>query len=121
MRSATREAIGKDPAYKAWIASLPCAICALLAGLVEKNHGIYFIDQKSKTEVAHVGDRGLSQKCDDSETIPLCMEHHREGRYSHHKLGKGFFAYWKLDRGELVRTLNEQYERSGGAARSQFD
>lgn len=100
----------KDAKYLNYIRSLPCTICALLAGLIEANHGVYLLHQRSKTEAAHVGERGLSQKCSDRETIPLCCEHHREGKYSQHKLGKKFWEYWKLDRDELVSELQRVYE-----------
>lgn len=29
-------------------------------------------------EADHAGRRGMSQKCDDAECIPLCTRHHRE-------------------------------------------
>lgn len=101
----------KDAKYLEYIRSLPCAICVLLAGLIEANHGVSRLNQLSKTEAAHVGERGLSQKCSDRETIPLCgIEHHREGKYSNHKLGKKFWEYWKLDRDELVTELQQAYD-----------
>lgn len=77
MRSATRKKIGKDPAYLKWLQNQPCLVCN-----TRKEQ------QRSRTEAAHVGLRGLSQKCPDREAIPLCRDHHRE----QHRHGKKF---WK--------------------------
>jgi hypothetical protein len=63
-----------------------------------------------KIEAAHVGERGLGQKCPDRQTLPLCIEHHTAGPHSHHKLGRGFWSFWKLDRYELIAEFNARYE-----------
>jgi len=68
-----------------------------------------YIAQHTRTEAAHVGDRGLGQKCSDRETIPLCAEHHTQGRDSYHKLGKKFWEHHGLDRFELIARLNAMY------------
>jgi hypothetical protein len=78
---------------------MPCCICVL-----------YKTKQKTITEAAHVGKRGLSQKCNDLETIPLCQDHHREGPHAHHKLGKRFFDLHGIDKDELVLKLNTDYK-----------
>jgi len=80
--------------------------------------------QRSKTESAHVGDRGKSQMCPDWEAIPLCGPtdpsdgpvegHHREGPTSQHKLGKKFWEYWQIDRDTLIAVLNSKYEQETG-------
>lgn len=113
MRSATKKKLGKDPAYLAWLHTLPCVICEGLrlmlldAGFVGDMRTL----QSTKTEAAHVGERGLSQKCPDREAIPLCgFAHHREGPASAHKLGKSFWKYWKLDRGTVIEALNAKYD-----------
>lgn len=104
MRSATRKKTGRDPDYLEFIRSLPCWLCELLManGLLDK--------QSSVTEAAHVGNRGLSQKCPDREAIPLCAEHHREGHQAAHILGKNFWAHWGLVRDVLIEELNAVYE-----------
>lgn len=89
-----------DPAYLNFIRSLPCAICTLLRGR-----------QSGRTEAAHVGQRGLGQKCSDHETIPLCHLHHREGEHAHHRIGKRFWSFWSLDRFELIGRYRRMYER----------
>jgi len=66
--------------------------------------------QQTPTEAAHVGERGLGQKCSDRETLPLCMEHHRTGPASHHVLGKKFWKRWGIDRDSVIAELNRIYE-----------
>lgn len=112
MRSATRKGLGKDKAYLAWLHTLPCVICEGLrlllldAGFSSESELL----QSSKTEAAHVGVRGFSQKCPDREAIPLCANHHREGSASAHRLGKSFWTYYRLDCPTLIETLNAKYE-----------
>jgi hypothetical protein len=48
-----------------WVKSQPC--CARF---------ISYCD--GPIEADHAGRRGLGQKCDDRECIPLCAKHHRE-------------------------------------------
>ena len=113
MRSATKKKIGKDPEYLEWIRTLPCRCC--WSGAYKLGFFQDFVPdddsfQQSKTEPAHVGKRGLSQKCPDREAIPLCIEHHREGRYSAHRIGEIFWWHWGIDRDKLIRELNEAYE-----------
>lgn len=81
--------------YKAWIASLPCVVCGT----------------RKDVEVAHVGARGMSQKCSDFETLPLCVAHHREGPEAHHVLGKKFWDHHQLDRDKLIQEHNELWNR----------
>lgn len=98
MRSATRNGAGKDPAYLAFIRTQACVCCE-----AEGRR------QLEPTEAAHVGLRGLSQKCSDRETIPLCR-HHRTGFNAHHRLGRKFWEHFELDRGGLIEDFNERYE-----------
>lgn len=106
-----------DPNYRAWIRRLPCRICYLeVYAWLQVDEIILFCSglfsrQKSPTECAHVGDRGLSQKCHDRETMPLCREHHQTGKDAHHVLGKGFCAHHGIERDQVVRQLNDAYER----------
>ena len=90
-------------AYLEWVASLPC-ICCKLKGEI----------QKSRTEVAHIGgNRGMSRKCPDRETAPLCGTlHHREGPLSHHRLGKRFWFVWEMDPREIIAVLNKMYDEA---------
>ena len=65
-------------------------------------------------EAAHVGDRGLGQKCRDQETIPLCGYHHRTGPDSQHVMGKQFWGHHAINRADLVTLYQGLYEGAGG-------
>jgi hypothetical protein len=115
VRSATRKKVGKDSGYLEWLHSLPCVVCFV----AYYRNGIWTheIDedqrkrQVSRTEAAHVGDRGLSQKCPDREAIPLCRIHHRISPQSVHGLQKKFWPHWGIDRDKLVVELNRHYDQ----------
>lgn len=94
----------KDPTYLQFIASLPCVVCVAWES-----------DQRTRTTVAHVGDRGLSQKCSDRETLPLCVDHHQEGKNAHHRMGKNFWPHHGLDRDALIKLFQERYEQEKAA------
>jgi hypothetical protein len=89
----------RDAAYLDFIRTLPCCVCR--AGE---------ISQYSITEAAHTGVRGLGQKASDTEAIPLCAEHHREGPYAHHRIGVRFFEFWGLSREALIAEYQERYQ-----------
>jgi hypothetical protein len=118
VRSATRKRTGRDREYLAWIRSLPCVCCwqHVFWEIVRDGFapGLY---QNPPTEAAHVGERGLSQKCPDREAIPLCKWHHTEGPESHHRLQRRFWEKWGLDRDTLVKELNARYEKEVGSPR----
>jgi hypothetical protein len=79
----------RDTAYLKFIRSLPCCVCF-------RDRGI---------EAAHIGRRGMAQKCSDRETIPLCSAHHRE----QHRIGLREFAkVYELDVWELINQLQER-------------
>lgn len=113
MRSATKKKTGKDKACLEWIRSLDCWIC------FKKIFGdeLYFSRAEPgirMSESAHVGNRGLSQKCPDREAIPLCAEHHRLDRFSAHRMGKKFWEHYGLDKAKLIETLNQRFEEEHG-------
>lgn len=93
----------QDPGYRAWIRTLPCCICQQWGFLIKGYPGT--------VECAHVGARGLGQKCPDRETLPLCVWHHRTGPQAVHVLGRNFWNYWKLNRYELIEAYNRMFER----------
>ncbi len=62
----------QHPKYLKFVRGLPCAISGRLYGV----------------ESAHTGSRGLKQKADDLQAIPLAREFHTEGKYSYHVLGR---------------------------------
>lgn len=82
-----------DDAYRAFIRTFPCVCCG----------------SRKWIECAHVGARGIGQKCSDYETLPLCSAHHVQGPQSHHVLGKRFWIVWGLDRAALIAQYNELY------------
>lgn len=56
-------------------------------------------------EAAHVGRRGMGQKCSDLETIPLCRIHHQE----QHRIGlKAFARIYELDIPALLHLLTRK-------------
>jgi hypothetical protein len=94
-----------DGRYMEFIRSFPCFVCVML------RHR-----QATRTEAAHVGQRGLSQKCSDRETLPLCGTHHRTGEHSHHRMGKKFWTFWGISRIDLIAKYQQQYEKERRAA-----
>lgn len=79
----------RSPAHLAFIRSLPCIVC-----FRERN-----------IEAAHVGRRGMGQKCSDLETLPMCNTHHRE----QHRIGlRQFQRSYELDVPELLAMLQEK-------------
>lgn len=95
----------RDKTYMAFIASLACLVCSL------PGKG----PQQYRTEVAHVGDRGLMQKCSDRETLPLCTMHHTLAPESQHRAGKKFWWLWGIDRDAEIARLNALYEQEKAA------
>lgn len=112
MRSATRLRIGKDSDYLTWLHSLPCHICVIVDEMAQQIG--CRVHQSTRTEAAHVGDRGFSQKCPDREAIPLCTDHHTAGAFSHHRLQKRFWTHWDLDRDKVIRQYSELFEERAG-------
>lgn len=107
----------KDKAYLGFIASLPCVVCMHMwhgfnhePSMQKIEERLMSSHQRTFTEVAHVGTRGLSQKCSDRETLPLCVIHHRTGPDSHHTLGRRFWTYHGIDRDALLKYFNDRYE-----------
>lgn len=111
---------GEDPAYLAWIRTLPCLVCSIsiygLPWIFSPEADLIFetapIARIRIAEAAHVGSRGLGRKSDDRETIPLCPGHHRTGRDAHHVLGKWFWAYHDLDRERIIGELQARFVAS---------
>jgi len=80
--------------YWDWIRTQPCAVCGARRGIA----------------AAHVGLRGLGQKCSGWEVIPLCRAHHDRGMpTSHHELGKRFWGFHGLERYEVIRKFQRLY------------
>ncbi len=105
-RKPAKRETGRGPArswrYRAWIRSLPCAVCGI----------------EPAGEAAHTGtDGGIAIKSSDFSCIPLCENHHRCGSGSYHRLGRaGFEKRWGLDIAELVKRLNRLWWQGRRAA-----
>ena len=90
-----------DPDYLDWIRTLPCIVCQTKG---ER--------QTTPTTAHHHGPRAYSARVSDRRAIPLCFErHHLFGPAAVHVLGRRFEEYHEIDADELIRTLNESYER----------
>lgn len=108
------------PCYLAFLRRQPCCVCLregpgyAAAGI---SGGLYEgAVQVSATEAAHFGPRGLSQKASDLDALPLCgAEHHREGPFSAHKLGKQFAAFHGLDLAAIQAALRGRFEQERAA------
>ena len=109
--------------YFDWLSAWPCYMCltnycrqngldvanvlpearAIAAGWTTRSCG--------RTEIAHVGERGLGQKCADNEVVPLGTKHHRTGPNASHLLGKRFWAVHHLNMETVLATLQSLYKR----------
>ena len=92
---------GENEPYKAWLREQRCMICIppRVCGIVE---------------AAHVGDRGLGQKCPDLQAVPLGAGHHRLYRDAHHVIGKVWWEHHGLDRNTMIALYNAGFELEGG-------
>ena len=89
---------GQNPAYRAWVRKQPCCVC-------QANWGIEF---------AHTGPRGLRQKANDLDGIPLCRKHHQWGKGSYHALGRvRFEAYHQISIQDVIASLNRNAQVCG--------
>ncbi len=113
-----RSSRAHNPAYLAWLRTMPCAICYARAYAIL---GISILCEFGSTcypthaaEAAHVGwgnsSRGMSQKHSDDTAIPLCRSCHTEGKQSVHAIGPvEFFAHHGTDRDETIRSFQRLY------------
>ncbi len=96
----------KDPAYLAWIRTLPCAVAGPdCHGPVEAAHVRY-----SDAAVGRVN-AGLQVKPSDRPwSLPLCRRHHREGPKAQHAGAER--AWWLshgIDASVLCLALSKRY------------
>jgi len=62
----------QDPNYLRFLRSQCCCVCGSFR----------------RVEAAHFGPRGLTQKADVYQGLPLCWKDHQAGANSYHKLGR---------------------------------
>jgi len=99
----------RDPKYLAWIRTLPCVCCFIFLHGWSRREYFGRRNMAGSSEAAHVGPRGIAQKCSDLEAIPLCGFHHRTGPFAHHRLQKRFWAYWEINRDEFIAELKARF------------
>ncbi|HUD74300.1 MAG TPA: hypothetical protein VMQ76_04440 [Terracidiphilus sp.] len=86
----------RDEAYRRWIRSFPCTVCATRRGI----------------EAAHTGAHGIGQKASDTSCIPLCRAHHAEM----HRGVTAFEARYSVDVPQIVAGFNELWKARKKAA-----
>ncbi len=101
-----------NPAFLLFVRGFACVVCAQGRFIMSDYDGL----QDSYTEAAHVGKRGLGQKCNDDETLPLCAWHHRTGRQSAHVMGSKFWNHHMLDRDKLIAEMQRRFTQETGQA-----
>lgn len=125
-RKPTKPRKNADPAYLDWIRTLPCLACiaeivpldqeeplgACLAGIIAWGQ---LPNKCGRTEAAHVGQRAFGRKGADREAIPLGRGHHQRAGSggwpdSHHRMGKKFWEYHKINRDMVIAELQKLYE-----------
>jgi len=84
----------RDRDYMAWIKTHPCLICK----------------KRRNVEAAHVNNEGLSRKCSDRRTLPICIMDHREGKHSLDKNKKAFWIKHGIDPEREIERLNRLYD-----------
>jgi hypothetical protein len=117
-----------DPKYQKWLRAWPCLACfahwceytdvSFTTAARERWYwAVRFLrdtTQCGPTEVAHVGVRGLGQRCKDRDALPLGVGHHRIDKDAAHVLGKKFWAYHGIDRTEALEMLRRIYKEETG-------
>ena len=91
-----RRGVAKDPAYLAWLHSLPCLAC----GWGDPGR------QAMRTEAHH---EGIPHS--DRRAVPLCAIHHRTGADARHLIGRRKFEeYYHVRFEEAATHLNAEYQ-----------
>lgn len=123
-----------DSDYRAWLKTWPCWVCYELHCRLHNFNPVPFrayADAREmfyqevsywgcgETQAAHVGTRGLGQRCADKFAIPLGKLHHMHptaggGQESIHALGRNFWMHFKLDREEILAELHKLYQQETG-------
>lgn len=101
----------RDPAYMAWIASLPCAACMVHG---EVKWGVHVAHLRAASEEHGKRYTGKGEKPSDRWTLPLCPPHHtgdsRVVKFSQHGMAElDFWATFGIDPFQLCIDLREAY------------
>ena len=102
-----KRADGKDPAWLARVAALPCAIC---------HH--FGLPQLSETQVHHcIHARFSFRKVPDRQTIPLCEGHHQgdfdKSKMALHRQPSAWKAAYGQDHEYIAWTIDMIDDRNG--------
>lgn len=81
----------RDEAYRRFVRSFACSVCA----------------RCWRVDACHTGPHGISQKACDWTCIPLCRVHHRE----YDRNPRGFAAAHGLDVATVISFLRSEYQR----------
>lgn len=122
-----------DPEFLAWLRTWPCYVCLRQFCILNAIPFWWACDAENRrstvnhrpwitcgpTEAAHVGPRGLGQKCKDREAMPLGTKHHEHqtaggGPESHHTLGKRFWEHHGLEKETVLAILWDLYAKETG-------
>lgn len=91
----------KDRDYLAWIRQQPCCICETTYN-VEAAH-VRYADHAAGKDIT-----GMQIKSDDAWAVPLCVRHHRIGKFAQHSMGER--AFWESHRTDPLE-LAKKYQR----------
>lgn len=93
----------KDHDFLVWLRDQDCWVCTNRAQLIPRNavEAVGLSIVYGLTEAAHVESRRYG---DVENAFPLCRLHHRDGKWSWHRLGgrERFEKHWKVDTIELA-------------------
>ena len=107
----------EDPEFLAWLRTQPCWICSTRAPLIPRDaiEAVGSAILYGLVEAAHVESRRYG---DVENAIPLCRLHHRDGKWSWHRLGgrRRFDAHWKVDTVDLAHEYFWRYLQWRGQA-----
>lgn len=94
----------EDPAHLARVRALPCIACQ-----IDGNEQVYRTEAHHIRRDTRTTTYGTGQKAHDTETIPLCMDHHWNGAYcqSQGLTLEWFETYYGNERDLLARTLED--------------
>lgn len=90
----------KDKERMVKIHDLPCSLCLHLG-----------IKQKTRTTAHHKHGEGMGKKVSDLLSMSLCDEHHQNGEFAFHKIGR---VAWEdkfgIDQDFLIEVTNKMLE-----------
>ena len=90
----------KDKKRMAKIHDLPCSLCLHLG-----------IEQKTRTTAHHKHGEGMGKKVSDLLSMSLCDEHHQNGEFVFHEIGRvAWEEKFGIDQDFLIEVTNKMLE-----------